>query len=139
MNAEAKLNRTWWALRLGLGTMAFAAGADKFFDLLVNWNKYLAPQARRSVPMRSQNFMKLVGAIEMLVGLGILTRNTRLSSYAASGWLAAIAGQLIVSGDYFDIAVRDVELAIAAFALGQLTEIREQNQLAGRRELRRVA
>jgi uncharacterized membrane protein YphA (DoxX/SURF4 family) len=130
MTAEQKFDRAWWALRLGLGTMAFAAGADKFFDLLVRWNKYLAPQAKRVVPMRSQNFMKLVGVIEMLVGLGILTRNTRLSSYAASAWLAAIAGNVVASGKHFDIAVRDVELGIAAFALGQLTEIREQASIA---------
>ena len=136
MTAEQKLNRTWWALRLGLGTMAFAAGADKFFDLLVRWNKYLAPQTKRAMPIRSQTFMKLVGVIEMLVGMGILSRNTRLSSYAASAWLAAIAGNLVVSRDYLDVAVRDIELAIAAFALGQLTEIREQAKVAGAFERR---
>ncbi len=61
----------------------------------------------------------------MLVGLGILSRRTRLSSYVAAAWLLSIAGNLWLNEDY-DIAARDVNMAIGAFALGQLSTAREQ-------------
>ncbi len=69
--------------------------------------------------------MRMVGVIEMLVGAGILGPRHRLSSYAASAWLLAIAADLMMNEDY-DIAVRDVNMAVAAFALGQLSAARER-------------
>jgi hypothetical protein len=66
--------------------------------------------------------MHIVGVIEMIVGLAILAGFTRIGAYVAGAWLVAIAANLVVSGHYFDVAVRDVEMAIAAFTLARLTE-----------------
>jgi hypothetical protein len=68
--------------------------------------------------------MYIVGVIEMIVGLAILTKWTRLGSYVASVWLLAIAVNLVSTGMFFDVAVRDVEIALAAFVLARLTESR---------------
>ncbi len=68
--------------------------------------------------------MLCVGPVEMLVGLAILTRWTRLGAYVASAWLLGIALNLLTTGAFFDIAVRDVVLAIAAVVLANLTEAR---------------
>ena len=68
--------------------------------------------------------MHLVGVIEMIVGLAILTKWTRLGSYVASAWLLAIAINLVSTGMFFDVAVRDVEMALAAFVLARMTEVR---------------
>lgn len=125
MNNEQKLESAFWPMRLALGGTAFLAGTDKFTNLLTNWEKYLAPEARKSLPISKKNFMRTVGVVEMLVGLGILSPRSRMSSYAASGWLAAIAANLWLNGDY-DIAVRDLNMAIAAFALGRMNAAREQ-------------
>jgi len=114
----------WWALRIGLGLAAFLAGADKFFNLLTNWTQYLNPAVAGMLPVSAVTFMHAVGVIEMVVGLAVLTAWTRLGSYVAMVWLLAIAGNLVLAG-YFDIAVRDVEMAIAAFTLARLTEVRE--------------
>jgi len=122
---ESKMNPAWWALRIGLGAAAFLAGLDKFFNLLANWEGYLSPAIARMLPAGDVTFMHLVGIIEMVVGLAILTRWTRLGSYVAMVWLALIAVNLVVTGRFFDIAVRDLEMAIAAFTLGRLTETRE--------------
>jgi hypothetical protein len=73
--------------------------------------------------------MHIVGVIEMIVGLAILTKWTRLGSYVASVWLLAIAINLVSTGMFFDVAVRDVEIALAAFVLARLTESR-QNALS---------
>jgi hypothetical protein len=69
--------------------------------------------------------MHIVGVIEMIVGLAILTKWTRLGSYVASAWLVAIAINLVSTGMFLDIAVRDLEMALAAFVLALMTEVRE--------------
>ena len=69
--------------------------------------------------------MRMVGVIEMLVGVGILSGPTRLSSYAASAWLLSIAADLTLNKDY-DIAVRDVNMALGAFALAKLSSAHQE-------------
>ena len=125
MQYENKIGSAFWALRIGLGATAFLAGADKFTNLLTDWGKYMAPEADQKIPLSRKNFMRAVGIIEMLVGVGILSPRTRLSSYAAAAWLLAIAGNLWLNEDY-DVAVREVNMALGAFALGQLSGAREQ-------------
>ncbi len=124
MNQFKHVEPAWWALRIGLGLAAFLAGADKFFNLLTNWGQYLTPAVAQMLPVSPTTFMHLVGVIEMVVGLAVLTAWTRLGSYVAMLWLVAIAGNLVLAG-YFDVAVRDVEMAIAAFTLARLTEVRQ--------------
>lgn len=125
MNATNKhLDSAWWALRIGLGVGPFLAGLDKFFNLLTNWEMYLSPLAQNLLPFRATSFMHIVGVIEMIVGLAILTRWTRLGSYVAMVWLVAIAINLVTTGMFFDLAVRDLEIAIGAFTLARLTEAR---------------
>ena len=122
--SESKLNSAWWALRIGLGAGPFLAGLDKFFNLLTNWEVYLSPATLRLLPMSGTTFMHIVGVIEMIVGLAILTRWTRIGSYVAMIWLVLIAVNLIAAG-FLDVAVRDLEMAIAAYTLARLTEARQ--------------
>ncbi len=127
---EGKLEWAWWALRIGLGAAAFLAGLDKFFNLLADWEMYLSPLAQRVLPVAPATFMHVAGVVEMAVGLSILTRWTRVGAYVAAAWLLAIAVNLVTAGTFFDIAVRDVEMAIGAFALASLTEAREASAAA---------
>lgn len=122
---ENKLNSAWWALRVGLGAAAFLAGLDKFFNLLTNWEMYLSPLTLRLLPVSGATFMHVVGVIEMVVGLAILTCWTRVGGYVAMIWLALIAVSLVSSGSFLDVAVRDLEMAIAAYTLARLTEARQ--------------
>ena len=122
---ENRLDSAWWALRIGLGGAAFLAGLDKFFNLLTNWEMYLSPLAERLLPMSGTAFMHIAGVIEMIVGLMILTRWTRIGSYVAMLWLVLIAVELISTGTFFDVAVRDLLMAIAAYTLARLTEARQ--------------
>jgi uncharacterized membrane protein YphA (DoxX/SURF4 family) len=123
-NTKDRLNQAWWALRLGLGLGPFLAGLDKFFNILTDWTHYLNPLALKLVPLSPATFMRTVGVIEMVVGLAILTRWTRLGAYIAAAWLVAIALNLATMGTFYDVAVRDVEIALAAFVLAKLTEVR---------------
>ena len=123
MNIE-RLTTPWWSLRVGIGAAAFLAGLDKFFNLLANWPAYLSPIAAQVLPLSPSSFMHVIGGVEMLVGLVILAGYTRLGGYVAAIWLVGIAANLVTTGHYFDIAVRDVIMAIAAFTLARLTEAR---------------
>jgi uncharacterized membrane protein YphA (DoxX/SURF4 family) len=121
---EQKIDRLWWVLRIALGVGPFLAGLDKFFNLLTDWTQYLSPVATSILPVSPQTFMYAVGVIEMIVGIAMFTRFTREAAYVAAVWLVAIAGNLLTMGMFFDVAVRDIEIALAAFALAQLSEIR---------------
>jgi len=126
MEFDKRLNACWLALRIGIGSAAFLAGLDKFFNILTNWEQYLSPFAAKVLPFSAATFMKGAGVIEMIVGLAILTVATRYASYVAAAWLLAIAANLVTTGMFFDVAVRDVLMAIAAFTLGQLTLVRSE-------------
>jgi|RhiMetdeSRZDD1v2_1073273.scaffolds.fasta_scaffold09280_2 uncharacterized membrane protein YphA (DoxX/SURF4 family) len=130
MNTDKRLDSAWWALRIGLGLGPLLAGLDKFFNVLADWNAYLSPIAASLLPVSGPTFMRIVGVIEMIVGLAILTRWTRIGAYVAAVWLVSIAANLVTTGMFLDVAVRDLEMAIAAFALGRLTEVRKRAALA---------
>ena len=121
---DSRLDQAWWVLRIGLGVGPFLAGLDKYFNLLTNWTGYMSPLVLKMLPFSGQTFMHIVGVIEMIVGLAILTKWTRLGAYVASAWLLAIAINLVSTGMFLDIAVRDVEMALAAFVLARITEVR---------------
>jgi uncharacterized membrane protein YphA (DoxX/SURF4 family) len=109
----------YWALRLTFGLIPIVAGADKFFNLITYWPKYIAPQAAEMLPMSGQTFMYAVGVIEIVAGLLVLSPMVRAGAYIVGAWLLAIAANLVMGG-FYDIAVRDVAMAVGAFALGQL-------------------
>ncbi len=112
------------ALRFGLGAAAFLAGLDKFFNLLANWEVYLSPLATNLIPVSPATFMRGVGVIEMIAGGILLAGFTRLGGYIVAGWLVAVALSLASTGGFFDVAVRDLIMAIAAFTLARMSEVR---------------
>jgi hypothetical protein len=122
---DYRLNTPWIALRFGIGLTATLAGLDKFFNLLADWGQYVSPLAAQLLPFSTTTFMGVVGVIEVLVGAAILTGWTRLGAYVASAWLLSVAANLALAG-FFDVAVRDVVMSLAAFTLARLTEVREQ-------------
>jgi len=132
---QDRLNAAWWSLRLAFFLGPFLAGLDKFLHLLVNWDKYLSPMARNVLGTYSHDFMLAVGVIEMIVGLMVITRWPRLGAYIASLWLLLIAINLVMTGQYFDIALRDIGLCLCAFGLAKLTEAMARTASRMRRDL----
>jgi uncharacterized membrane protein YphA (DoxX/SURF4 family) len=124
MANDHRLNVAWWTLRIGLGVGPFLAGLDKFFNLLTNWDMYLNPMIPQMLHVAPATFMHMVGIVEMVAGLLVFTRWTRYAAYIVAAWLVAISASLVSQGLFLDIAVRDLELALGAFVLAKLTEIR---------------
>lgn len=121
-----RLNTTWWALRVLFGFVPIAAGLDKFFNLLTNWEAYLNPLATKIIPVSAVTFMHIVGVVEIAAGIVVLSRFAKLGAYVVTLWLVAIALNLLVMGKFLDVAVRDLGLSVAAFSLAQLTAVREE-------------
>jgi uncharacterized membrane protein YphA (DoxX/SURF4 family) len=130
MSWNKNLDTTWWILRVALAVGPFFAGLDKFFNILTDWTMYLSPMAQKVVPLSPANFMRTVGVIEIAAGILVMTRYTRLAAYVISAWLIGIALNLASTGMFFDLAVRDVEIAVAAFVLAKLTQEREAAEAA---------
>lgn len=126
-NTDNRLNTTWWALRVLFGFVPIAAGLDKFLNFLTTWETYLNPLVTKLIPLNPTAFMHIVGAIEIIAGVVVLSQFTKIGAYVVMAWLVAIALNLITMGKFFDIGVRDLGLAVAAFSLAQLTALREEN------------
>lgn len=124
---DESLNRYWWGLRLTYGLVPIVAGLDKFTNLLVDWPQYLSPLATDVLPVSASTFMMAVGVIEVLAGVLVLSRYTRIGAYVVGAWLVAIAINLITTGNYFDIAVRDIVMSIGAFTLAGLSALRSES------------
>jgi uncharacterized membrane protein YphA (DoxX/SURF4 family) len=121
---DSRLNAPFWALRIAIGAMAFLAGLDKFFNLLVDWEKYVSPVLTKIVPLSPTALMHAAGVIEMIAGIAVLTGLTRIAAYVVTAWLVLIALSLLTTGQYFDVAVRDLVIAVGAFTLARLAEVR---------------
>lgn len=125
-NLDPRLNRAWWVLRIGLGAGPIIAGGDKFLNKLADWGMYLSPLATKVAPVSTATFMHAVGIVEIIAGIIVLSRWTKIGSYLVLFWLLGIAVNLLTTGMFYDLAVRDVEISLGAFALLQLTTVREQ-------------
>ena len=123
---EKGIHSAYWALRVAFGVVPIVAGLDKFANLLVDWRIYMSPLFERLIPMSPTTFMHLVGVVEIVVGLAVLTSFTRLGAYAAAVWLACIAVNILTSGHHLDVAVRDLVMALGAYTLARLEEVRER-------------
>jgi hypothetical protein len=88
---------------------------------------YLNPLAIKVTPFSPATFMHIVGVIEIIAGVVVLSKLTRIGAYVVTLWLIAIALNLLTMGKFLDVAVRDLGLAVAAFSLAQLTAVREES------------
>lgn len=106
-------------LKYTYGLVPIVAGADKFTNVLTDWTAYLRG-VESMIPIAPATFMMIVGVIEIIAGILVL-RYTRLGAYVVSAWLVSIAVVLMLGG-WYDIAVRDLVMAIGAFCLAKLYE-----------------
>lgn len=106
-------------LRTVFSVAPIVFGLDKFTNLLTDWTNYLAPVATSVVPVPEQTFMYGVGIIEVIAGVLVALR-PRTGSLVVAAWLLGIIANLLVLGNYFDVALRDFGLLVGALALNRL-------------------
>lgn len=120
--SSASLRSIQQTLRFTFGLVPIVAGLDKFTNVLTQWTHYLAPSLVRLQPFTPEAFMKIVGVIEIVAGICVLIK-PRLGSAIVAAWLVLIALTLVIGGHYYDVAVRDVVMAIGAVTLCRLTPL----------------
>ena len=107
-------------LKYTFGIVPIVAGLDKFTNILVDWSQYLNSSLQDMLPFDTTTFMIIVGVIEIAAGILVLIK-TNIGAFVVSSWLTLIALTLILSGNYLDVAVRDLVMAIAAYVLAKLS------------------
>jgi uncharacterized membrane protein YphA (DoxX/SURF4 family) len=111
--------QAFWLLRIGLTVAPMLFGLDKFAHVLVDWDVYLAPELSDLFNAQAHTLMYFVGAIEIVAGLVVLLR-PRFGGYLVAAWLTGIIVNLLLMADYYDVALRDFGLAVAALTLARL-------------------
>lgn len=111
--------QAFWLLRAGFTVAPILFGLDKFVGLLTDWDRYLAPQIDGLLPGTAHQAMLAVGVVEILAGV-LVAVLPRVGGYVVAVWLAGIIVDLLLVGDYFDIALRDFGLLVGALALARL-------------------
>ncbi len=112
------------ALQLGFIAAPVLAGLDKFAHLLVDWDKYLAPPIARLSPIGGHGLMLVVGVVEIAAGLLVAVK-PRIGGLVVAAWLVGIIVNLLLAGGFYDVALRDLGLALGAFALSRLAAARD--------------
>lgn len=112
-------DRAFILLRTVFTIAPIAFGLDKFFDILTDWEQYLAPWINDIVPGNAHQAMLTVGVIEIIAGIAVAVA-PRYGSLLVAGWLAGIVVNLVSMGEYYDVALRDFGLLVGAIALAVL-------------------
>lgn len=125
MVQNTNVRASWHLLKYTYGLAALAVGLDKLIPLvlgrylLTNWAMYVHPQLLVMFPATLEQFLYLIGAIEIVAGILVLTK-TRIGAYLVAAWLVVIIINLAAMAAYFDIIARDAVMAAGAVALAWL-------------------
>ena len=123
--------QAFWLLRITFTVAPILFGADKFANVLVNWEKYLAPWIRDLSPLSATHTMYVVGVIEILAGVAVALK-PRYAAYIVAAWLAGIIANLLSYSGYYDVALRDFGLMLGALTLARLASVYDPRGLRPR-------
>lgn len=115
------LTQTFNLLKFTFVILPIVAGADKFTNLLTNWEQYINPSMASLLPFSGSVFMMIVGVIEIIAGL-IVLKKAEIGGYIVAAWLTCIALQLLMGFNYVDVAIRDLVMAISAFSMARISK-----------------
>jgi uncharacterized membrane protein YphA (DoxX/SURF4 family) len=109
-------------LRIAFTVAPILFGLDKFFNLMVDWEQYLAPWINDVIPGSAATAMHLVGMIEIVAGI-VVALKPRYGAYLVAAWLGGIIVDLLTYSGYYDIALRDFGLMLGALTLARLASV----------------
>jgi uncharacterized membrane protein YphA (DoxX/SURF4 family) len=109
-------------LRIGFTVLPIVFGLDKFTNVLTKWEVYLAPWIVDLSPISAHQVMVVVGVIEIVAGIAVAIK-PRYAAYIVAAWLAGIIFNLLSYPGFYDVALRDVGLLLAALTLGGLASV----------------
>jgi hypothetical protein len=136
IQTSQRVKTVYNVMKLTYGVVPIVAGLDKFTNLLTNWEHYLNPTLVQMLPFSPHTFMMLVGVVEIIAGLVVLSKPA-IGGYIVMAWLALIGLSLLATNVYLDVAVRDFVMAIGAYSLAQIarTVVATKAQPEAKREI----
>jgi hypothetical protein len=111
--------QVFWLFRIGFTVAPIAFGLDKFFDVLVDWDRYIAPDFVDLFHIEAHTLMYAVGVIGIVAGI-VVALWPRFGGYLVAAWLTGVIVNLVIIGDSHDVALRDFGLVLAALTLARL-------------------
>lgn len=124
INSSGILKQTFLLLKYTFVLVPIVAGADKFTNLLADWEQYIDASVASMLPISTSLFMKIVGVIEICAGI-IVFVNPKAGGYIIATWLTLVAITLLIGFNFTDVAVRDLVVAISAYSMSQLSKIQD--------------
>jgi uncharacterized membrane protein YphA (DoxX/SURF4 family) len=124
--------QAFWILRVAFTVAPIAFGVDKFFNVMVRWESYLASWINDIVPGNASDAMHIVGVVEIAAGVLVAVK-PRYGAYVVAAWLGGIILNLLTYSGYYDIALRDFGLLLGALTLGRLASKYDPPGLLARR------
>ena len=121
------VHQAFLLLRIGFTVAPIAFGLDKFVDWLTDWSLYLAPEVNDLIPGTAHQAMLAIGVVEILAGLVVAVR-PRFGGYLVAAWLGGIIVNLLLLGDFYDVALRDFGLLLGALTLARLATADEAHR-----------
>jgi hypothetical protein len=123
---ENKFNTLLLVLKYIYGLVPITIGLDKFFFYIVNWNIYVSPLVALYLPATIvPAIVPLVGIVEIIAGIIILSKYTRFGAYLVAAWIGVVIINLLTIGGMYDIALRDVAILVGYITFGVLVELKE--------------
>ncbi len=115
-------------LRIAFTVAPILFGLDKFAEVLTDdWTRYLATEFNDIIPGSAEDAMLIVGGVEILAGL-VVAVAPRFGGVLVAGWLAGIIVNLLLIQDFYDVALRDFGLFVAALALARIATAARRTQ-----------
>ena len=120
-DVSAAAHQAFWLLRITFTIAPILFGVDKFTNWAVHWPDYLAGWVNNIIPGSGQDFMYVVGGIEIAAGL-LVAVAPRIGAFVVAGWLFGIVINLLTKNapQYYDISLRDFGLMLAALTFARL-------------------
>lgn len=109
-------------MRVAFTVAPILFGLDKFFNVMVDWEQYLAPWINDIVPGSASTAMHLVGVVEIVAGVFVALK-PRYGAYVVAAWLGGIIVDLLTYSGYYDVALRDFGLMLGALTLARLASV----------------
>ena len=123
-------------LRVAFVGIPVVAGLDKFANYLCDWTKYVSPFVHGIIPVSPESLLYLIGFIEVFAGFLVIA-SPRVGALLFAGWMAVVSVNLVLLGDHWDVALRDLGLMLGALALAQLGRVHEEVEFSVPRRRRR--
>ena len=119
LNFRNPVGQAFWIMRVIFTVAPILFGLDKFFNIMVKWTDYLAPWIPNLLHVSPHTFMYGVGVVEIVAGI-LVGIWPQYFAYVVTLWLWAIIVNLLTTGEYFDVALRDFGLSMGALSLARL-------------------